>query len=93
MVGQVGSGRIGFGLDQLSCGSKTGHFKLVKNGFGLIRLRVGSDWVGLTCIFHMNFFFKENNMYLPFRKSCNKLLDVKCVTLNSPLISRTNYTY
>ena len=36
------------------------------------------------------FFFKENNIYLPFRKSCNKLLDVKCITLNSPLISRIN---
>ena len=35
----------------------------------------------------------NNNMYLPFRKSCNKLLDVKCITLNSPLISRMNYTY
>ena len=33
---------------------------------------------------------KENNMCLPFRKSCNKLLDVKCTTLNSPIISRMN---
>ena len=30
---------------------------------------------------------KENNMYLPFEKSCNKLLDLKCITLKSPLIS------
>ena len=29
-------------------------------------------------------------MYLPFRKSCNKLFDVKCITLNLPLISRMN---
>ena len=29
-------------------------------------------------------------MSLPFGKSCNKLLDVKCITLNSPLISRMN---
>ena len=27
-------------------------------------------------------------MYLPFGKSCKKLLDVKCITLNSSLISR-----
>ena len=27
-------------------------------------------------------------MYLPFGKLCNKLLDIKCITLNSPLISR-----
>ena len=29
-------------------------------------------------------------MYLPFGKSCNKLLDIKCITLNSPLILRMN---
>ena len=29
-------------------------------------------------------------MYLPFGKSYNKLLNVKCITLNSPLISRMN---
>ena len=29
-------------------------------------------------------------MSLPFGKSCNKLLDVKCITLNSPLILRMN---
>ena len=27
-------------------------------------------------------------MYLSFEKSRNKLFDVKCITLNSPLISR-----
>ena len=36
------------------------------------------------------FFNKKNNIYLPFGKSCNKLLDVKCITLNSPLISIIN---
>ena len=29
-------------------------------------------------------------MYLPFEKSCKKLLNVKCITLNSPFISRMN---
>ena len=29
-------------------------------------------------------------MYLSFGKSCNKLLDIKCITLNSPLISSMN---
>ena len=29
-------------------------------------------------------------MYLSFRKSCNKLFDIKYVTLNAPLISRMN---
>ena len=74
---------------------KTGHFKWVKNRFGSIRLQVRSGWVGLTCIFHMNLFFifyfyKGNNMYLSFGKLCNKLLDIKCITLSSPLISRMN---
>ena len=57
------------------------------------QLGCGSGRVGLTHIFHMNFFFflnKENKMHLPSRKSRNKLLDVKCTILNSPLISRMN---
>ena len=63
---------------------------------GSSRVRVGSirlGWVGLTRVFHMNFFkyfYKENNMYLPFGKLCNKLLDVKCIILSLPLISRMN---
>ena len=36
------------------------------------------------------YIYKENNLYLPFGKSCNKLLDVKCITLNLPLILRMN---
>ena len=76
------AGRVGFGLGQLGCGSKTGH-----------GLKTGSGQVGLTRIFPMNFifyFYKENNMYLPFGKLCNKLLDVKCIIFNSLLISRMN---
>ena len=49
----------------------------------------GSDQVD-PYLSHDFFFNKENNIYLPFGKSCNKLLDVKCITLNSPLISRMN---
>ena len=40
--------------------------------------------------FYFFYLYKENNMYLPFGKSCNKSLDVKCITLNLPLISRMN---
>ena len=29
-------------------------------------------------------------MYLLFVKSCNKLLDIKCITLNLPVISKMN---
>ena len=52
-------------------------------------------WVELGRVdpyFSHDFFFlnKENNMYLPFGKLCNKLLDVKCIILNSLLISRMN---
>ena len=79
----------------MGCGSKRGHFKRVKNGFESIGLWAESSWVWLTHIFHMIFkkkknYYKENNMYLPFGKSCNKLFDVKCISLNSPHISRIN---
>ena len=42
--------------------------------------------------FPHEFFFiiYKENMYLLFGKLCNKLLDVKYITLNSPLISRMN---
>ena len=59
-------------------------------GGGVIRV---AGRVGLIHIFHIIFFFliyKENNMYLPFGKSCNKLLNVKFITLNSLLISKMN---
>ena len=51
--------------------------------------------VRLTRIFHMIlffifYFFNKENIYLSFEKLCNKLLDVKCIILNSPLISRMN---
>ena len=55
--------------------------------------QTGSGRVRLARIFHMIFLKKikiKNNMYLSFGKSCNKLLDVKCITLNSPLISIMN---
>ena len=66
----------------------------VRSGSGRVNRVMGQ--VKLTHIFHLNFlifffnFYKENNMYLPFGKLCNKLLDVKCIILNSPLISRMN---
>ena len=82
-------GRVGFRSSQSGCGLKMGHFKWVKNKFRSIRLHVRSGWpIFFTWIFF--FFNKENNMYLPFGKSYNKLLNVKCITLNSPLILRMN---
>ena len=54
----------------------------------------GSDRVDLYFSHEFFFFFfnfyKENNMYLPFGKLCNKLLDVKCIILNSQLILKMN---
>ena len=59
------SGRVRVGSNGSQV--KMGHFKRVKNGFRSNLLQVR-----LTCIFHMNFFifyfYKENNMYLPFGK-------------------------
>ena len=72
-------------------GSGSGQFKQVILSGLKMGLSCESGWIGLTRIFHMNFFlYKENNMFLSFEKSCNKLLDVKCITLNSLLISRMN---
>ena len=84
---EFGSGQSGL-LGQMDCGSKWIILSGLKTGSSC-----GLGPVRLTRIFHMNFYFyfyKENNMYLPFEKFCNKLLDVKCITLNSPLISRMN---
>ena len=62
---------------------KTGHFKRIKKS-GCGSGRVDSYFS------HDFFIYKENSMYLPFEKPCNKLLNVKYITLNSPLISRMN---
>ena len=58
---RAGSGWVGLiGLwVKWVAGKKTGRFKLVKNGFGSIGFRVELGWAGLTCIFHMNFFFER----------------------------------
>ena len=53
-TGWFRSGQSGCGLNKLQV--KMSHFKQVKNGFRSIELWVGSGWVRLTCIFHMNFF-------------------------------------
>ena len=89
--GKMGtSGRVGLGwvTSQMGCRSKRIILSGLKTGSG--QSGCGSDQVELTRIFHINFFFTKKNMYLPFGKLCNKLLDVKCITLNSPLISRMN---
>ena len=85
------AGWVNWVKGQMGYGSKWVILSGLKMGSGQSGCR--SSQVELTHIFHMNFFYffnKENNMYLPFRKLCNKLLNVKCITLNSPLISRMN---
>ena len=68
---------------QFGCRSNKGHFKRVKMGSGQSGYGLGRVYP----YFHMKFFFyKEKIMYLLFGKSCNKLLNVECITLNSPLI-------
>ena len=82
--GQVGSGQSG-------CRSKTGHLSGLKTGLDQSGCELGRVYPYFS---HAFFFLKkknkENNMYLPL-KSCNKSLDVKCITLNLPLISRMNF--
>ena len=59
----------------------------LKMGLGQSGCRLGR----VDLYFSHDFFFnKENKMYLPFGKPCNKLLDVKCITLNSLLILKMN---
>ena len=81
----MANGQVGLG--QSDCGSKTGHLSGLKTDLD----QLGYESGRVDPYFPHEFFFfnKENNMYLPL-KSCNKSLDVKCITLNSPLISRMN---
>ena len=83
--GRVGS--IGLQVKQV-----TGQKRVILSG-----LKMGSSQSDcrsgrVELYFSREFFFiyKENNMLLSVRKSCNKLLNVKCITLNSLLISRMN---
>ena len=95
------NGRVGLSSSQVNrvVGKKWVILSRLKTGSS----QSGCESGRLTCIFHMNFFifiifilyiyiyiYKENNLYLPFGKSCNKSFDVKCIILNSLLISRMN---
>ena len=73
----------------------TGQKMVILSGLkrGLDQSGCGLGWVDLYFSHGFFFFNYKKNMYLPFGKSCNKLLDVKCITLNSPLISKMNYTF
>ena len=87
---RVGSDQVNQVMGQMGHGLKTSHFKWVKTGSGC-RFQVGLGRV--DPYFHFFFYIykkKKNNMYLPFGKLCNKLFDVKCIILNSLLISRIN---
>ena len=73
---------MGFHILESSLGfKKKGH---------LIRLETCQVNQIASVFFHMNFFQFLFLMYLPFGKLCKKLLDVKCITLNSSLISRSS---
>ena len=85
-----GSSQVNRVADQMGCGLKRFILSRLKTSSGQLGCELGR--VG-PYFSHEFFFFKENNMYLPFRTSCNKLLDAKCIILNLPLISRMNYTY
>ena len=73
---QVGSSQLGCGSIRVKkhvilSGLETGQVNRVAS-YGLSRV---------NSYFPHNFFFnKVNNMYLPFKKSISKLLDVKCIT-------------
>ena len=81
--GQVGSSQLGCGSIEVK---KKCYIKQVRNGSG--QLGAGSRLGCVNLYFPHEYFFKVNNIYLPFEKSISKLLDVKCITLNSPLITK-----
>ena len=82
-----GSDRVNRIADQSGHGSKRVILIGLKTGSGC---RSGQVDPYFSHEFFFFNFYKEHNMYLPFGKLCNKLLDVKCIILNSPLISRIN---
>ena len=82
-AGWVGS--IGLQVKRVM-GQKHAFLSELKTGCGPSRV----DLYFSHDFFFFFFFYKENNMYLPFGKLCNKLLDIKCIILNLPLISRMN---
>ena len=96
-IGGAGQGGFGFGSSRVNrVSGQTGHKskRVILNGLktGLGQSSCWSSPVDPYFLheFFIIYFYKENNMYLPFRKLCNKLLNVKCTILNSPLISRMN---
>ena len=82
----MANGRVGLGSGQVKqvVGQKRVIFNGLKTGSG--QLGCKSGWP----VFFAWFSLCEENMYLLFGKSCNKLLDIKYITLNSLLISRMN---
>ena len=89
-MGWSGSGRVNRVMGQTGHGLKWVILSRLKTGSS--QSGCGLGWIDpyFSHEFFKKFFYKENNMYLSFRKLCNKLLDVKCIILNSPLILRMN---
>ena len=55
----------------------------------LAHLARRDKWVGWVYYFSQEIFlYKKNDMYLPLGKLRRILLDIKCINLNLPLISR-----
>ena len=85
--GWVQVGSIGLRVKWVT-GKKRVILSRLKTGLGQSGCRLGR--VNPYFSHEFFYFYKENNMYLSFAKLCNKLLDVKCIILNSQLISRMN---
>ena len=80
-----------FGSGQSGCKLGLGKKWVILSGLKMGSSQSGCGLSRVDHFSHIYIYFKENNMYLQFGKSCNKLLDIKCITLNSPLLSRTNF--
>ena len=89
----IANGQVGLNSSRVNRVTSKKQVILSKLKNGLVQSGCGSGRVGLGRVdlyFSHEFFFFKENIYLPFGKSRSKLLDVKCIILNSPFISRMN---
>ena len=84
----IANGQVGLNSSRVNRVTSKKQVILSKLKNGLVQLGYGLGRVDLY--FSHEFFFFKENIYLSFGKSRSKLLDVKCIILNSPFISRMN---
>ena len=87
-----GSGRVRVRIGSIGLWVKRVILSGLKSGSGQSGYMLGrvDPYFSYEFFIFIFYFYKENNMHLPFEMLCTKLLDVKCIILNSPPILRMN---